>query len=327
MHFIGRRLAKPLLAASLATCLLLAGAAARDTAPAAGAAATQAPPVPLLWKVSDDDNALYLLGSFHLLLPSDYPLSSDVDLAFADAENVLFELSPEEMASPQLGLQMAQAAMRTDGTTLDSQLPEALASKLAGWAEANAAQLAAMGMAPATLQMFEPWFAGLMITISQLTGHGLDPALGLDAHVAGLASAAQKPTAGLETGAQQIAFLDGMGADEQLQMLEDAIDQGGAGRDEMMALHAAWRAGDVDLMLREMVAEMRREYPELYRVINVERNQAWLPKLEQRLRDGGSDDTLVVVGAMHLLGEDGVVEMLRARGYQVERICSACARP
>ena len=72
-----------------------------------------------------------------------------------------------------------------------------------------------------------------------------------------------------------------------------------------------------------MAAEMKRDYPALYRRINVQRNDAWLPKIEQRLvrKD---DDTLVVVGALHLLGEDGVVEKLRAKGYTVERICSAC---
>jgi uncharacterized protein YbaP (TraB family) len=70
---------------------------------------------------------------------------------------------------------------------------------------------------------------------------------------------------------------------------------------------------------------MKRQYPQLYRHINVERNDAWVPKLEQRLRAPGKDDTLVVVGALHLLGSDGVVEKLRAKGYRVERICSACA--
>jgi uncharacterized protein YbaP (TraB family) len=69
---------------------------------------------------------------------------------------------------------------------------------------------------------------------------------------------------------------------------------------------------------------MRREYPQLYRRINVERNAAWLPELAARLEAPGTDDTLVVVGALHLLGDDGVVEGLRERGYTVERICSAC---
>ncbi|MNN97850.1 TraB family protein [compost metagenome] len=61
----------------------------------------------------------------------------------------------------------------------------------------------------------------------------------------------------------------------------------------------------------------------MYQRINVERNDAWLAPLQQRLQ-AGQGSTLVVVGALHLLGSDGVVEKLRARGYKVERICSAC---
>ncbi|MBJ6984113.1 TraB/GumN family protein [Luteimonas sp. MC1750] len=326
------------LAASVALCTAAALASpqapgsrsaagsAPATTPVLPAAAT-APPVPLLWKVSDADNSLYLLGSFHLLLPGDYPLSRDVDMAFADAEKLVFEMAPEEMASPQLGLQMAQAAMRTDGSTLDQQLGPELAAKLASWGRDNAAQLAATGMTVEVLQRFEPWFVGMMVTISQMMGIGFDPALGLDAHMGGLAHQAQKPATGLETGAQQIAFLDGMDDGEQLQMLEQALDQAEAGADQTLALHAAWRAGDVEAILAGTVAELRRDFPELYRAINVERNDAWLPKLEARLHEDGEDDTLVVVGAMHLLGDDGVVEKLRAKGYAVERVCSACATP
>ena len=73
--------------------------------------------------------------------------------------------------------------------------------------------------------------------------------------------------------------------------------------------------------------EMKKEYPRLYQRINVARNNAWVPKIEQRLTAPGTDDTLVVVGALHLLGPDGVVEKLRAKGYRVERVCSACAAP
>jgi hypothetical protein len=73
-----------------------------------------------------------------------------------------------------------------------------------------------------------------------------------------------------------------------------------------------------------MAADMKRQYPKLYVHINVERNDAWVPKIEQRLDAPGHDDTLIVVGALHLLGSDGVVEKLRAKGYKVERICSTC---
>lgn len=326
MRLLDRSMLKPLLCSALALALF-GGVHARDAdvAAHAGHAGTHTPPVPLLWKVSDDDNAVYLLGSFHLLRPDDYPLSKDVDAAFADAEKLVFEMSPEEMASPQLGVLMGQAALRTDGAQLNSELPTATVTRLDAWTAANAAELQKMGLAPQVLQMFEPWFVGLMVTITELTRMGLDPKLGLDAHLAAQAGKAGKPTAGFETGAEQIAFLDGMGKQEQLQFLDEALSESAEGQEAMRKLHAAWRAGDAETLWHEMAVDMRREYPQLYRRINVERNDAWLPKIEQRLQADGSDDTLVVVGALHLLGEDGVVEKLRAKGYDVERICSACA--
>ena len=292
------------LAAALS--LLLAGAAP----------AHAGPPVPLLWKVSDADNAVYLLGSFHLLRREDYPLSADVDAAFADAEGLVFELAPEEANAPDLPARMAQAAMRTRAGTLERDLGPALWGKLQGYAAAHQLPLA-------QLAAFDPWFIGLTIALMEMGKQGLDTALGLDRHFMEGAARAGKPTAGLERGDEQIAVLAGMSLDEQRQMLADALQQAEEGQDRYRDLHAAWRAGDAERMWREMAAEMKRDYPALYRRINVQRNDAWLPKIEQRLARK-DDDTLVVVGALHLLGEDGVVEKLRAKGYTVERICSAC---
>src|SRR3546814_1606500 len=96
--------------------------------------------------------------------------------------------------------------------------------------------------------------------------------------------------------------------------------------DDLQTLHAYWRAGDAEAIWDEMGADMRDRYPKLYRHINVERNDAWVPKIEQMLAEPGTDDTLVVVGALHLLGEDGVVEKLRAKGHAGDRICSGCVR-
>ena len=281
------------------------------------------PPVPLLWQVTDADNSVYLLGSFHLLKPDDYPLSSDVNDAFADAEAVVFEMPPEEMNSPQLPVEMMQAAVRTDGTGLDSELPPDTAARLRDWQAANAAALQASGLTPERMQMFEPWFVGLMISMTEMTRQGLDPKLGLDEHFIDAAGIAGKRTGGFETASQQIAFLDGMDREEQLQFIDEAMTQSASG--DLQTLHAYWRAGDAEAIWDEMGADMRDRYPKLYRHINVERNEAWVPKIEQMLADPGTDDTLVVVGALHLLGDDGVVEKLRANGYEVERVCSACS--
>jgi uncharacterized protein YbaP (TraB family) len=308
--------------ALLLIALLLPGAALRAQ-PVAPAPA----PVPLLWKASSGDRTVYLLGSFHLLQADDYPLSTDVDAAFADAESLLLEMAPAEMESPTLALRMGQAALRTDGTRLDSELPPATAARLQAWFATNATRMQARGMAAQDLEKFEPWFIGLTVGIVGMTDGGLDPRLGLDRHFADAAAAAGKPVAGFETGAQQIAFLDGMDPGEQVQLLDEALDDAQSGSSELETLHALWRAGDAGALWQGMAAGMQREYPKLYRRINIARNDAWLPVVESRLQGPGDDDTLVVVGALHLLGSDGLVEKLRAHGYAVERICSACTRP
>lgn len=292
--------------------------------PSPTSAAPGVPPVPLLWKVSDADNAVYLLGSFHMLKPEDYPLSADVDRAFDDAEHLVFELAPAEMLSPDLGMAMGQAALRTDGTPLNSELPVAMVDKLGAWTRRNAELLQTMGMPKDTFQLFEPWYVGLLISIIEMNKQGLDPRLGLDMHLIGRAAKASKPATGLETGAEQIAVFDGMSPAEQLQFLDEALTEADGANAEIEKLHAAWRRGDIPGLWEGMAADMRRDYPKLYRRINVDRNDAWVPKLQRMLDAETADDTLVVVGALHLLGDDGVVQKLQAKGYKVERVCSAC---
>ncbi len=276
-------------------------------------------PVPLLWKVSDDDNAVYLLGSFHMLKPADYPLARDVDGAFADAESLMFELSPDEMG-PALSTQMMQAALRSDGKSLRDDLDASTWTMLEAYAGKN-------GMPIANFAAFKPWFVGLTISVTEMMRQGLDPKIGLDAHFMEQARAAGKPAGGLEQAMDQITLLDGMDAVEQRQFLKEVLEQAEKGAGQTEKLHAAWRRGDAAMLWEEMAAEMKREYPRLYQRINVDRNDNWVPKIEERLTGSSGDDTLVIVGALHLLGSDGVVEKLRARGYRVERICSACKVP
>jgi uncharacterized protein YbaP (TraB family) len=306
-------------------------AAAASAAPAAAAPAAQAratdssAPVPLLWAVEHGGHTVYLLGSFHLLAAADYPVSNDAQAAFDDAESLLLELPPAEMSSPTLAQRMAHAALRTDGTQLDSELPEVLRHKLDAWAGANASRLAGSGISGQALQAFEPWFVGLVVDLTGMGAAGLDPALGLDRHFAAAAVAAGKPADGFETGDEQIAFLDGMDREEQLQVLDEALSDAQPGNRDISELHAVWRAGDAATMWSRMGVDMRHDYPKLYQRIDAQRNAAWLPVIERRLQAPGEDDTLVVVGSLHLLGPDGLVELLRARGYAVRRICSDCA--
>lgn len=285
----------------------------------AGAAVSQ-PPVPLLWKVTHGQHTLYLLGSFHLLKPQDYPLSPEVDAAFADAEQLVLELSSDELTSPALGQAMLAAAQLPADDSLQKHLKPATWTALQSYAQANNLPLE-------SLRHLEPWLVATSISVQEMTKQGLDPQLGLDLHFVDLARRAGKPVSGLEHGQQQIDMLDGMSPVEQEQYLAQMLDESDStAAHETERLHTAWRNGDVATLRDGLAADMKRQYPALYQRINVQRNDAWLPQLEARLRSPGADDTLVVVGALHLLGSDGVVEKLRARGYAVERVCGACGR-
>lgn len=313
-----------LLACALAAPVVYAWAPGRTQAdaPAAPAPVTVAKsaPKPLLWKVSDKDNALYLLGSFHLLKDDDYPVSDDVDKAFADAERIVFEVPPAELADPSLGQKMQQVAAYNDGRTLSQVLPPDVRERMGQVLGADHL---------AQLDAIEPWFINLSLLMGVSQQMGFKPEQGLDMHIARLAEAAKKPVSGLETADQQIAVLDASPMEEQITGLRDFFDKPGEVPKLLNDTHEAWRNGDAERLGALVIDEVRTETPVTYRIINVERNDAWMPQLRQMLDGAKQGDTMVVVGAMHLLGSDGVVEKLRAKGYKVERVCSACvpARP
>ena len=280
---------------------------------AACAPAVAEPPRPLLWKVSDADNSIYLLGSFHLLKPTDYPLAPSTDAAFDDAEQVVFELAPSDLTSPELAQAMAGAALRGDGRTLEQALPEAT------W-KALKAHLQGRGIDPVKMQQYDAWFVSLLVALTEMQVAGLTTDHGLDKHFADRTVAAAKRTRGLETIDQQIALFEGMTQEQQVQSLESTLEDIADMRGVIDEMHRLWRAGDEAGLFAATGAQMRDEFPALYDRMNRDRNRAWIPELRALLEESDEDDALVVVGAMHLLGEDGVVEGLRKAGYRVERL-------
>jgi uncharacterized protein YbaP (TraB family) len=297
---------------------MLAGASASAAPRAAGDApsATDSAKRPLLWKVSDADNAVYLLGSFHLLKPGDYPLPAEVDRAFENAQALVFEVDPKALTSPDALASMQKYMAYDDGKTLSQVLPKPTLEKLGALAGGDGGLVA--------MEHSEPWAVNLGLVMGITQAMGFRPELGLDKHLMDRAREAGKPATGLETIDDQFRALDAVPHAEQAAGLAEFLDDPQKAMGQMRDLHAWWRAGDVASLDREMRVEMAGKTPEAYRLLNVARNRAWLPQVTQRLDGARSGNTLVVVGALHLLGPDGLVEQLRARGYAVERICDLC---
>jgi uncharacterized protein YbaP (TraB family) len=282
---------------------------------AVAACSSAKPSTPAIWRVSDADNSLYLLGSFHALKPNDYPLSQTVTDAYADAEILVFEIAPEQLQSPDLGQTMLKAATLPDTQSLQGLLPPSTWQKLVLWQQANPAYPLA------SLQRIEPWYAAILIANTQSAAQGFDPKLGLDQHLMGKAKTVRKPSIGLEQAQQQIDLFDRMNPAAQLELLNEALsitDNPAKGELEQLRVH--WKTGDIEALQNITVTKMQNEYPELYRSVNVERNRSWLPQLRRLLDDEPEKDAMVVVGALHLLGPDGLVAQLKANGYRVERL-------
>jgi uncharacterized protein YbaP (TraB family) len=266
-----------------------------------------------LWKVSDADNHVYLLGSFHALKPSDYPLAHSVDVAFADAERVVFEISPEEMKSPELPQKLMAAAALSNGMTLQQSLSERSWHRLQLYAQKR-------GLPLENYQALEPWFVALVISMKEIALIGYDPKLGLDQYLMGKVASSGKQTGGLESTDQQIAALDSMTSVEQQQSISEALDDADNFKAKMDQMHDLWREGNVQALDQMLAADFKRNYASLYQRVNVDRNRAWMVKIRRMLDDEAKDDTLVVVGSMHLLGSDGLVRQLRSQGYRVDRL-------
>lgn len=273
---------------------------------------------PLLWSVSDADNTVYLLGSFHLLKADDYPMPDEIDRAFDDAEGLLFEIDPREMTAPETMVTARKYMAYTEGNSLSSVLPKATLAKLGAAVAAGGGSLQAM-------EQSEPWAISLSLVLGMTQAIGFKADLGLDQHLMARAAKAGKPTAGLETIDDQMRAMDAVPHAEQARGLDEFLSDPAKAAKQMQDMHRWWRAGDVERMDKMMRVEMAEKSPHSYKLLDVDRNNAWLPQLEQRLTGSRSDDTLVVVGSLHLLGADGLVEKLRAKGYTVERVCDTCS--
>ncbi len=309
------------LAALLCILLIPAGQAVGQEAGAAAkpASAVAVPGVrhPLLWKVSDADNSVYLLGSFHMLKPEDLPLSVEVDRAFDDSTSLLFEVEPAAMTAPESAAIAQKYMGYDDGRTLSSVISKATAQRLG-------TLLSASGGSLQLVEAYEPWAVGMSLTLQLMQAMGYRSDLGVDKWMMDRAATAGKPAGGLETAEDGFKALDGVPYPEQVRDLDEFLNDPQKVIARLRAMHDWWRAGDAVDLERQMREELMEKAPETYRLVVVQRNRNWLPQVERRLTEGHKDNTLVVVGAMHLLGADGLVEQLRAKGYKVERMCDGC---
>ena len=266
-------------------------------------------PLPM-WQLNGDSNKVYLLGSVHLLREQDYPIPKAIYSAYDDADTLIMELDMDDLDPVATQSLVNQLGLIQDGRTLADLMGRNLYARM----ERTASEI------DLPLQMLaaaEPWLAALTVEQLMLTRVGFDPGFGIEAHLLEKAAADDKPILGLEEMAQQLGFLDSLSMDAQRSMLLQTLEEATEIESMMDDLIDAWRRGDTDFLEDRMLAEMQ-QYPELYEVIVVARNRDWTRQIEALLDD--RKDYLIVVGALHLVGNDSVPSMLDKKGWQIEQM-------
>lgn len=263
-----------------------------------------------MWQVDGVNNRVYLLGSIHLLREQDHPLPSAIYAAYRDAEELIMELDMDDMDPFEGQILTNELGLIKDGSTLSALMGAEL------YAEAQ--KLADVAQIPLSLlEKSEPWFAAMNVEIMLLMRMGFNPALGIETQLMEMAVADRKEIHGFETMRQQLEFLDELSAEAQRAMLIQALSEGTSLREIMDSMIEAWRKGDTAFLEDNLLSDMQ-DYPELNRVIVVDRNLAWTSQIEELLDD--PIDYLIVVGALHLVGADGVPQLLQSRGHRVTQM-------
>jgi uncharacterized protein YbaP (TraB family) len=288
-----RRGAGPFRVALAATALLAAACAGAE---------------PALWQVTDGARTVWLFGSVHLLPKGGFSVGGALGRALADADRVCMEIDTD--SADQTTAASVTLARAVDPGGRD------LFELLGGDADRVREAGEDAGIPLDALAMFEPWFAGLTVSVMALQARGYDVQHGVEQIIQAEARAAGKSGCGLETLDGQLGMLDGLPAELQAELLLQALDEASEIDTLIEPMLAAWRAGD-ERGLEKSLAEDFDGYPELAELLIYRRNARWADEVAAML--DGDEDVLLVVGAMHLVGDRGLPALLDERGFRVER--------
>lgn len=265
-------------------------------------AARAASPV---WVLHGAHSTVYLAGSIHLLPAQDAQLPSALDQAYASSAKLVMELDLGTLDPLAIAGWMSEHGALAAGTRLREVVGEPRYARVSSAATD-------LGV---TTELFDgqaPWAVSLELADLDYVHQGLDPESGVEEQLLRRAQSDHKPTAGLETLSDELGGLAGLARADQLRLLDQTLDELKQSPQETRELVSAWRRGDAP-QLATLLTQEYKSFPALYQQLVTARNQRWLPQIEQLVK--GDQNCLIVVGALHLVGDGGLLELLRKDGF------------
>jgi uncharacterized protein len=284
-------MARPVRVALAALCLLC-GLSARAQSP--------------VWALHGSHNTVFIAESVHLLKADDSTLPPQFDRAYAAARVIVMEVDLSRIDAGELrGFMLAHGML--SGTTLEQVVGAPIYRRVATEAER-------LGLPLESVQPLEPWAVALMLGDLEYLRLGYDPEQGVERQIQRRAERDGKKILGLETVDEQLGQLARLPQAEQNRFLDLTVDDMRDAESDTRELLGAWRAGDTH-QLASLLSNEYTSFPELYRALITERNSRWFPEIEHYLAD--TRDYLVIVGALHVVGRGGLLDLARRAGLTV----------
>jgi uncharacterized protein YbaP (TraB family) len=285
--------------------LVLAAAAWRLSAQSASVPASAHP----IWEIRGQSNSVYVLGSIHFARDDFYPLPKPVEQAYERCSVVVFETDIGEMRGLEIQGKLLKAGLCPPGETLGKRVGKETYAALQSWLKKTGAE-------PSALDPMRPWLASVSLIALELQKLGFNPNRGIDEHFYTRAKDDKKEIRGLETADFQISLFANLSREEDELFLKSMLEDVDRFPRIFKDVIDAWKAGDA-AKIEPLLMETTRNYPAIQRRFLTDRNKTWLPRIEEWLR--GNQDVFVVVGMAHLVGKDGLVDLLRKKGFHVEQ--------
>ena len=265
-----------------------------------------------LWEIQTEHGSSYLLGSVHLLKEEHYPLKKVIEDAFAQSDVLVLEVDLAGDKLLQAGMLMLQKGMYQGEETLQDNLSEKTYQQVKE-------KLKTMDMDIEGFKKTKPWMVALTVLEKKLVQLGFNPTFGIDLYFLKKAEG-KKEIQGLETIEFQVGLFDHFSKEEDEKFLLSTILQADQIEKEMDKMITAWSNGDAD-GLGKTLTENIKEYPELmafYKKINDDRNVRMVEKIISFLETGKK--YFIVAGAAHMVGKNGIVQLLKDKEYQLNQL-------
>lgn len=265
-----------------------------------------------LWKAQSVNNTVYILGSIHFAKKDLYPLHQKIEDAFNKSDILVVEADPNKNIDETRRV-ILKHALYSEGESLKENISKELF-------ELIESKLAQLSVPVSSVERYKPWYLAMMLQELEFQRLGYYPIYGIDYYFLKKAGD-RKPIFELESIESQINLLSGLSKYEQELNLYyttaylDKIEK------EINELINAWLKGDEKemgfLLIESSLLSDPRLLP-LFEKIFYQRNKTMVNKIEESLKTKWT--YFIVVGAGHLVGKEGIIELLKQKGYSVSQI-------